>query len=84
MINIQIHGVKTAKWEPLEDPAHPRVLVIETEDGVQAITMFPARPKKASVEPPAGPVGPPVGGGSPAAGTVSNDVEPTVAIAKAA
>ena len=53
MINIQLHGVKSAHWEPREHAHEPRILVIETLDGQQRITLFPARPEpaKQDVEP---------------------------------
>lgn len=65
MINIQFHGVVSCKWEKSDDPLHPRILHIETLDGPQSISLFPVRKPK-NVEP----SGPPIGGGSPAAGTV--------------
>lgn len=45
LINIQIHGVISAKWEKDEDRMRPRVLHIETLEGPQAISLFPVRPK---------------------------------------
>ena len=46
MINIQVHGVISCKWEKDDDPLRPRVLHIETTDGPQAISLFPVRPAK--------------------------------------
>jgi len=44
MINIQVHGVINAKWLKAEVD-QPRQLEIQTEGGVQYITLFSARPK---------------------------------------
>ena len=44
-INIQIHAVKSAHWEPREHAHEPRILVIETVTGEQRITLFPIRPE---------------------------------------
>jgi hypothetical protein len=78
VINIQVHGVIGCKWELDKDnpKGMPRVLLIETVTGAQAITLFPVRPEKPveKVTPPAG--GPPIGGGAPAAGTVESYEEP--------
>ena len=76
MINIVIHGVKGAKWQLDEDNPQtmPRTLVIDTLDGVQAITLFPVRPEKPAEKLPPG--GPPIGGGAPSAGRVESYEEP--------
>jgi len=79
MINISIHGVRGAKWELDEDNPQgmPRTLVIDTLTGLQEITLFPVRPEKQAEKLPPG--GPPIGGGSPAAGRVESYEEPLMA-----
>jgi len=44
MINIQVHAVTAVKWLKTEPDQH-RQLEIQTEGGVQYITLFSARPK---------------------------------------
>lgn len=46
MVNIQIHGVISAKWAEHKGPEYPRVFLIETLTGEQAISLFPARQSK--------------------------------------
>lgn len=51
-INIQIHGVISAKWDKETHPEMPRILRITTHEGEQAISLFPSRPKSAMSPPP--------------------------------